>query len=419
MFKFIHCADLHLDSPLRGLSAKPDAPEDEIRSATRRALLNLVDLCIAESVNFVVIAGDVYDGDWQDYSTGLFFSSCMAKLRDHDISVFLIRGNHDAASNITRRLVLPDNVIEFPVNRPATHIIDELKVAIHGQGFQQREVRDNLVFDYPDPVPDCFNIGLLHTSAEGQEGHETYAPCRIDDLVQKGYDYWALGHIHKRQVLHENPYIVFSGNIQGRHIRETGDKGCTLVTVDGLKVSLEHHSLDVLRWFVCLVDLTDVSTDEGFTSRVLDSITEVVTSNPGYSLALRIQLYGRTLLHGQLLQDMERYLFEVQNAANMAVADLVWIEKVKFETQPAIDVEKWANQADSILTLLRGADLTSLDAEFFDEFLLHAKAIQNRMGAYIKREDATRIESKDDITSLLGDAQEMLLAIMAKGGTSL
>jgi exonuclease SbcD len=419
MFKFVHCADLHLDSPLRGLSAKPDAPVDEIRSATRRALLNLVDLCIEESVNFVVIAGDVYDGDWQDYSTGLFFNSCMVKLRDHGIPVFLIRGNHDAASNITRRLVLPDNVVEFPVDRPSTHIIDELNVALHGQGYKQRDVWDNLAASYPDPVPGCFNIGLLHTSAEGQEGHERYAPCRIEELVQKGYDYWALGHIHKRQVLHENPYIVFPGNIQGRHIRETGDKGCTLVTVDGSRVSIEHRSLDVIRWFVCPVDLSEVRTDEEFTSRVADCMAELVEGNPGYPLALRVQLQGRTQLHRRLLQDMERYLSEIKNAANMLADGRIWIEKVKFETEPSIDVEKLAHRGDAITALLRSVDSATLDVEFMEEFILHVKAIQSRMGAYSKREDAIRIESVDDVKPLLRDAQEILLEMMAKGGTSL
>jgi DNA repair protein SbcD/Mre11 len=417
MFTFVHCADLHLDSPLRGLSANPDAPEEDIRTATRKALLNLVDLCIIEKVDFVVIAGDIYDGDWQDYSTGLFFSSCMAKLREHGIPVFLIRGNHDAASTITRRLVLPDNVIEFPVDNPATHVIADLKVAIHGQGFKQREVRENLVLSYPEALPGYFNIGLLHTSAEGQEGHERYAPCRIDELVQKGYDYWALGHIHKRQVLHENPYIVFPGNIQGRHIRETGEKGCSLVTVDGSRVSIEHRNLDVLRWFVCSIDLSDIHTDQEFTAKIMDRMAELAGDNPEYPLAIRVQLYGQTPLHGRILQDTERYLSEVRNAANMAASDRIWIEKVKFDTEPTIDMEKWTNRGDAIFALLRSAEALSNDEEFIEEFINHAKSIQSRMGVYAKAEDATRIDSLDDMKPLLRDAQEILLAMMAKGGS--
>lgn len=418
MFKFIHCADLHLDSPLRGLSAKPDAPEDEIRLSTRKALRNLVDFAIAEKVKFVVIAGDIYDGDWQDYQTGLFFNSCMAKLRDYDIPVYLIRGNHDAASNITRRLVMPSNVTEFSTEKPETHFLEDIKVALHGQGFKQREIRDNLAVKYPDAMPGYFNIGILHTCAEGVDGHENYAPCRVDELIQKGYEYWALGHIHKRQILHEKPFIIFPGNIQGRHIRETGEKGCTLVTVNGQDVTIEHHPLDVLRWYICDVDLTGAQTDEDFTFFVQTGIEQFAKSNPGYPLALRVRLYGQTKLHGRLLEDMDHYLHEVQNAAGMIAGDQVWIEKVKFHTEPIRKEEASVLHQDAIASLIDCADLAMNDSAFIGEFMLHVKKIQNRLGPYIKQDDATHVESADDMQILIKDAREILLALIEKGGIS-
>ena len=190
----------------------------------------------AEEVDFVIIAGDVYDGDWQDYSTGLFLNANMAKLRDNNIPVYLIRGNHDAASTITKRLALPDNVYEFPVDRPETKVIDNLRVAIHGQSYEKRDVWDNLALQYPEPVPGHFNIGILHTSLEGQEGHEPLMHSRVEEFAK--YQYWALIST-KRQVIGKTR-IFFPGNIQERHIRETGDKGCTLVTVDGTDVKVEH-----------------------------------------------------------------------------------------------------------------------------------------------------------------------------------
>ena len=175
---FIHAADLHLDSPLRGLDRYDGAPVEEIRGATRRAVENLVDLAIAQSVDFLLIAGDIYDGDWRDYNTGLFFLAQMSRLRESGVQVFFIRGNHDAASQITRRLALPDHVRKFSTRKAHTITLDDLGVAIHGQGFSNRAVDEDLSQEYPAPVPGMLNIGLLHTSATGREGHDTYAPAR-------------------------------------------------------------------------------------------------------------------------------------------------------------------------------------------------------------------------------------------------
>ncbi|HEX6986053.1 MAG TPA: DNA repair exonuclease, partial [Planctomycetaceae bacterium] len=213
MFKFLHAADLHLDSPLRGLDRYDGAPVEAIRQATRRAVENLVDLAIAERVAFVLIAGDVYDGDWPDYNTGLFFARQMAKLREAGIAVYLLAGNHDAASVITRALTLPDNVAVFPTDAPGTLIHEGANVAIHGQGFRTRAVLDDLSANYPKATPGCFNIGLLHTAAAGCDGHDPYAPCTVEGLRNRGYDYWALGHIHLRQTLcDDGTFIAYSGN---------------------------------------------------------------------------------------------------------------------------------------------------------------------------------------------------------------
>lgn len=416
MFRFIHCADLHLDSPLRGIAAREDLPTEEIRLAARKALENLVELCISEAVDFVVIAGDVYDGDWQDYSTGLFFNKCMNRLMEHGIPVYLIRGNHDAQSQITKRLKLPENVYEFPVQKPGTVKIDKLQVAIHGQGYKEREVWDNLAIHYPEPVPGYFNIGLLHTSLEGQEGHERYAPTRIDELVQKGYDYWALGHIHKRQIIKEDPYIIFPGNIQGRHIRETGNKGCTLVTVNGNDISVEHRNLDVLRWYLCKVDLTNIETDFDFAGKIEEEFTKVMEDNPGYPLAVRVELSGRTPFHNELIQNRERFINEIINAANM-VGGQIWIEKVQFHTSWDTEMIDTSKRKDAISTFFNHSIVENLDDDFKMELLQDFKSIQNRMGAYTKREEATRIESVEELDEVLKEAQDLLLTMLIKGGS--
>jgi len=205
MFKFIHAADVHLDSPLRGLARYESAPAESIRDACRRAFENLVDLAIEEKVAFVLLSGDLYDGDWNDYSTGIFFSRQMGRLNDHKIRVFTAAGNHDAANRITKALENPPNVKMLSSSKPETIKLDELMVAIHGQSFKEQHVYDNLAKDFPAAVPGFFNIGLLHTSLDGREGHASYAPCSKDDLTAKGYQYWALGHIHKQEYVSEDP----------------------------------------------------------------------------------------------------------------------------------------------------------------------------------------------------------------------
>ncbi|WAA10919.1 metallophosphoesterase family protein [Fervidibacillus albus] len=416
MFKFIHCADLHLDSPLRGLQIRGDALREDIRTATRKALENLVELSIEQSVQFVVIAGDIYDGDWQDYSTGLFFNSMMMRLREYGIRVFLIKGNHDAASQISKRLVLPDNVVEFRTDQPETYTMDEIGVAIHGWSYKEREVWENLALQYPDAYPGYFNIGLLHTSLDGKEGHERYAPCHPSELIEKGYDYWALGHIHKRQVISEHPFIIFPGNIQGRHIRETGEKGCTLVTVDGKDVTVEHRNLDVLRWYVCPVDLSAAETEIDFIEKVSSALSDIVEREPGHPIAVRIILSGETQMHNELLQEQERYISEVKNAAQMTGANQIWIEKIKFETTAPQKASSSFEHTDAISEMIKEIDLNDLDDEFLSAYIQKMKSIQNRLNQYVKREDAMKIEGKKDVEIILNDAKDLLIGMISRGG---
>src|SRR6185503_917708 len=186
VMKFVHAADLHLDSPLRGLARYEGAPVDEVRGATRRAFQNLIELCLDEGAAFLLIAGDIYDGDWKDYCTGLFFLNQLARLRAADIDVVLIRGNHDAQSQITKHLRFPENVHELAVNAPSSFDLPLHGVRVHGQGFRTRAVTDDLAAGYPDATRGLFNIGLLHTAVGGRPGHENYAPCRLPTLLAKG-----------------------------------------------------------------------------------------------------------------------------------------------------------------------------------------------------------------------------------------
>jgi DNA repair exonuclease SbcCD nuclease subunit len=335
MFKFLHAADIHLDSPLRGIARYEGMPVDDIRLATRRAFDNLVRLAIDERVRFVLLAGDLYDGDWKDTSTGMFFVSRMARLREAGIPVFLVAGNHDAANRMTKSLRprLPQNVSVFPATQPETKALPEGDVVIHGQSFSNQSVFDNLAANYPARRPGCFNIGLLHTSVSGYEGHEPYAPCTLDDLRLKEYDYWALGHVHSRQELSGHPRIVFSGNIQGRNIREAGPKGCALVTVgDGHEIlECDHVPLDVIRWGRVSVELAGAATIDELQERVADAIRASMGGAGDRPFVLRVELEGATSLHDRLVAE-NQWREDLRALAADVSSESVWIEKIALRT---------------------------------------------------------------------------------------
>ena len=348
-FRFLHAADIHLDSPLKGLAGHTGTASERIRTATREAFDQLVGLAIEEQVAFLVIAGDLYDGNWRDYKTGLFFVSQMGRLHKAGIPVYLLYGNHDSESQITRRLTLPDNVHVFGSRKPQSFKIDELDVVLHGQSFRQRDVTDNLALTYPEPVAGAFNIGVLHTGLGGTYGHENYAPCSLNDLVNKGYDYWALGHVHQAKVLNERPHIVFPGNLQGRHVRETGAKGASLVTVENSEIlDLATLHSDVVRWSVVPVDLENTISIGEAVDRVRGAIEQAVaTFADGRLLACRIELQGRTEVHGQVLADEDHLLAEARSSALGLGDETAWVEKVVIATQSVIDPETLADREDT------------------------------------------------------------------------
>lgn len=236
-FSFIHAADLHLGSPLTGLAIKDEEIARRFSEASRKAFSELITRAIDLAVAFVVVAGDVYDGDWKDNTIGLYFNREIARLHRAGIALFLLKGNHDAESIITRTIPLPETVQQFPSGKARTFRIDRLKVALHGRSFAERAASENYALDYPAPVPGWFNIGVLHTSCTGRPGHAPYAPCTVADLASRGYHYWALGHVHEYEELSRNPWVVFPGNLQGRSVRECGPKGAVLVEVTDGEVS--------------------------------------------------------------------------------------------------------------------------------------------------------------------------------------
>ncbi len=408
--RFLHAADIHLDSPLRGLERYEGAPVEEIRSATRRAFDNLVELATEEEVDFVLLVGDLYDGDWKDYNTGLYFVERMGRLREAGIRVFIVAGNHDAASQITRHLRLPDNVTLFSTRKPQRVVLEDLNVRICGQGFATRAVTDDLSEAYPQGDPQLFNIGLLHTCLDGKPGHEPYAPCSVDGLRSKGYQYWALGHVHKREEVSQDPWIVFPGNIQGRHIRESGPKGCTLVTVENQEIAeVEHRDLDVMRWSLCELDVSASETMDDIYEQVREGLQSALDSAEGRPVAARLILQGACSAHSTLHADRERWTQEYRALATGLSGAGIWLEKVSIKTRPSSSFEEALERDDALSGLLRAIRDLELDASALDDLADDIPALRQKLPVellggddpYDPTKPETLKESLEDIKELL------------------
>jgi DNA repair exonuclease SbcCD nuclease subunit len=409
--KFLHAADIHLDSPLYGLERYEGAPVEEIRSATRRAFDNLVNLAVDEEVDFLLLVGDIYDGDWKDYNTGLYFTNCMHRLNEANIRVFMVAGNHDAASQITRHLRLPENVTLFSTRKPERVILEDLNVAIYGQGFASRAVTEDLSLSYPQGDPDYFNIGLLHTCLDGKPGHEPYAPCTVDGLRGKGYQYWALGHVHQREEVSRDPWIVFPGNIQGRHIRETGPRGCTLVMVEDAEVvGVDHHSVDVLRWSVCELDVTDIETSDDIYEEVRNALQTTLDNAEGRLVAVRLVLTGSCSFHTRLQADREYWIQEYRALANGLSGEGVWLEKVSIKTKPSTSFEDAQARDDGLAHLLTSIQDMELDGAYLEELANELSPLRQKLPVEILGgEDAYDPANPDQIKTVLEEIKQYLV----------
>ncbi len=352
-FTFLHAADLHLDSPLRGLDR--DAPVEHIRGATRAALKNLVDTALERRPAFLLLAGDIFDGDARDWRTGQFLVQQLARLTREGIEIVAISGNHDAEQVLTRKLPMP---YLLPSKKPETRRLTSAPVAVHGQSFATRVTTENLAACYPRREDGLFNIGLLHTAC-GQGGHENYAPCTIEDLARLDYDYWALGHVHIRQTLCTDPWIVFPGNLQGRHVKEDGEKGATLVTVKAGRVVAdpEHIPLDVVRWRRQNVDVTGAETLQAVLDRVAFTLDQAALLAQDRMLVIRLTLTGECPIHADLARTPEKLRQDIRAAATeIAGPDELWIEDVLLATTPAIDIAALRAEPGPIGALIRSLE---------------------------------------------------------------
>ncbi|MFC5757808.1 metallophosphoesterase family protein [Rhizobium sp. GCM10022189] len=331
VYRFVHTADIHLDSPLRTLALRNAELSDLIGLSTRRSFVRIIDLCLEERVDALVIAGDLYDGDQTSMKTARFLAEQLARLHEADIQTFIVRGNHDALSKITAELVIPDSVKVFG-SVAETISIDrapgEFPVAIHGLSFAKPQAPEGLLRHYAVPVPDAVNIGIMHTSLGGSAGHDLYAPCSVADLRQTGFRYWALGHIHKRSAVEDaSSAIIMPGIPQGRDINEDGPKSVSLVTIrDDRSVVVEERQTAVAQFERLIVDISRATDWKDVVLEAKGTLERLSSAVSADHLVARVEVTGATELAWRIRRDVDILRTELETHG--ARIGNVWIEKV-------------------------------------------------------------------------------------------
>lgn len=339
-FRFVHTADIHLDSPLRSLALRNGELADLIGGATRQALVSVVDLCLEEQVDALMIAGDLYDGDQTSMKTARFLASQLERLHQGGIAAYVIRGNHDALSRITQELVLPPSVKIFGARAEVVACGGKgLSVAIHGMSFSKPQAPEGLLPKYMALVPDAVNIGLMHTSLAGAPGHDVYAPCNVADLHASGFDYWALGHIHQRRHHQGARSVVMPGMPQGRDINEAGAKTVSLVTIaDDRSITIEERLTSVAQFERLNVDLGGLTEWRDAATAIEIALSGLRERTASSQLVTRLRLVGDTPLAWKIRRDIDLMQAEAEQRGERL--GNTWVEKIELAVQPPGEIKR-------------------------------------------------------------------------------
>lgn len=323
MIKILHTADVHLDSPLRSLALRDAELREKVQTSSRTALTRIVETAISEDVAALLIAGDLFDGAERSARTAAFLMLQLERLRARGIRVFYIKGNHDAENPLTGELSLPDNVHVFDGRGGKVQLTED--VWIHGVSFANRHAPESLLPKFHAPVEGAINIAMLHTSLAGAEGHDPYAPCTVADLAAAGFDYWALGHVHRRQVHSKTPWIVMPGTPQGRDMGEPGPKSATLLNIDK-EIEIEEVPTSVVEFLHIQIDATDADSDDDLRDALKRTLHDASRNLSSESAVIRLELTGRTRRRWQILRDQDMWK---ETAAQYArESGTLWLDKV-------------------------------------------------------------------------------------------
>ncbi len=323
MIRVLHTADIHLDSPLKSLALRDPELRERVQTASRSALTRIIDIALAEDVAALLIAGDLFDSAERSARTAAFLTLQLERLRAGGVRVFYIKGNHDAENPLTGEVTLPENVHVFDGRGGKVQLSEG--VWVHGVSFASRHAPDSLLPKFPAPVEGAVNIAMLHTSLAGAQGHDPYAPCALSDLTAAGFDYWALGHVHRRQVHSEAPWVVMPGTPQGRDIGEPGPKTATLVTIgEGVRVEEVHTS--ALEFLPLQVDVTRTESDDALRDLLRQSLQDIARALVSDNAIIRLTLTGDSARRWQILRDHDIWTDTVAQMARET--GRLWLDKL-------------------------------------------------------------------------------------------
>lgn len=385
-FSFVHAADLHLDSPFTGITAQSDEIGKVLYTATFKAFENLLDLCIEKRVDFLLLSGDVYDSADRSLRAQLCFRDGLARLSASGIQSFIVHGNHDPLDGWSSSIDWPDGVHIFSGDEVESIFFTkagEQTAVINGISYAHQDEQRNLARHFQRSNNRLFHIGLLHCNAEHNKEHAQYAPCDLDDLKDTGMDYWALGHVHKRDILSESPLIVYSGNTQGRNIRETGERGCYLVNVDSMgHPHLEFHPIDAARWHLRNISIDALSTINELDDTLSELCCSMRDESNGLPVFARIILSGRGKLYDELrIAEAIHELAERAREQGLSESPIVWVEKIESACRPDIDIEERKKIPDLLGDVLRISEelraapyLSEILADTLKNLYKHTKA---------------------------------------------
>lgn len=407
---------MHLDSPFSGMRGEaPGQIADTLHEATFDAYDNIIRLCLEERVDALLVAGDIYDGADRSLRAQLRFVDGLQKLENAGIRSFICHGNHDPLDGWEAGLDLPRGCVRFGPDVEGKPVFprEPERAMVYGISYPKRNVSENLSLRFTETRSE-FSIGLLHANVGGNTGHDSYAPCTVDDLAMADINYWALGHVHTRQILREkDPAVVYPGNTQGRHPNEPGPRGVYLVEVDEGTPRLEFREMDGVRWKTLSLDIGELDEMQDLINAVDSKAGSALEASGGRSVIVRINLTGRGRLHRTLRREGTGGILEQINRSSGSSGPWIWCDDISLNTALPIDREEVARQDDFTGYLARlAADLRANPAELdklrgsLQELYLKSNASQYLRGY---------LPSDDKLQELLAAAEDGCLAELVGG----
>ncbi len=376
IIKFIHCADLHLDSPFQGLTTKEPSLADRFKHATNEAFVKIIDLCLAEKADFLTIGGDTFDGADRSLCAQILLRDQFERLHKANIPVILVAGNHDPLSDWLTEIRFPknvhllagDKVEKVPIKKDGKVI-----TTIYGITYKVRDVKENLSLKFQAKEKDVFSIGLLHANVGARKEHAPYSPCTISDLKAGNMDLWLLGHIHTPEVICKDPFILYPGNIQGRHINEDGPRGCYLIKVDSnYKISYEFKPVQNILWKQEEINIKEITTSlelvDLLSGKCEEELSNLTKDEKG--IVIRWKLTGSSSLYHELtMTDKIEETKEILIERFFNQTPFIFPESIRLLIKPDKKTEDFVNQENFIGDFLRLAGQVKDDEQMKNELL--------------------------------------------------